>query len=165
MQTKIITGECPECDNGETTYLHGVKPKMCKRHDNIRKQERKRRWAGIKKDGIKIDKESLQVNTDDAWYKYQWKTRRHFCEECGKFLGDKLSHMFVSHIISKGSHPALRTHVDNCNILCADHHQQYEFGDRKSMKVYEKNKPIIIKMLQSEIAKATCFKLDKPLTT
>ena len=56
----------------------------------------------------------------------------------------------MSHILTKGAHPSLRHDKRNINLVCMEHHQIWEFGDRKSMKIYEKNKPIIIKLLKRE---------------
>lgn len=42
-----------------------------------------------------------------------------------------------SHIISKGAHPAIAHDLDNLEVLCLDHHRQWEDSHaRKSMRIY-----------------------------
>lgn len=92
--------------------------------------------------------------------KYQWDLRKNikgevYCEETGKFLGDdfneQLGHgMCISHILPGSSHPELYFHPLNCNVLTHDAHRQWEEGDRKSMKIYNKNQKLIEQMLKSK---------------
>ena len=78
--------------------------------------------------------------TDSTFYAKMWAERLHVCEECDRFLGDKMSRIFISHILSKGAWNYYRHDPRNINILCPFHHQQWEFkGDRNSMKIYKKN--------------------------
>lgn len=92
------------------------------------------------------DKGKATVKADDAFYQEIWSERPHRCEECGIFLGDTLKKHFFSHIITKGSHPNLRHIKDNINVLCLTHHQQWETGDRKSMKICSKNEVVISRL-------------------
>jgi hypothetical protein len=97
-----------------------------------------------------------QLKLDEETYKkvYNSSEKRMgfaFCEECGKILSNsfrdssgKIVNRFqYSHILSKGAFPEYRHNTLNFNILCQDHHQQWETGDRKSMKIYEKNQKVI----------------------
>lgn len=64
------------------------------------------------------------------------------CEECGVLIVEP-SGMNVSHILSKGAWPEYYHHALNHNILCVKHHYQWEFGDKKSMKIYPANQILI----------------------
>lgn len=86
---------------------------------------------------------------DEVFYQTAWKIKPNYCEECGLYLS-KFSRAFISHILTKGAHDPLRNHLDNFNKLCLEHHNQWEFGDRKSMKIYEGNQLIIEKLLKYE---------------
>lgn len=54
-----------------------------------------------------------------------WDEREHKCGVCGERL-----HFFVisyfAHILSKGSHPALRLDKENIEILCFPHHWKFD---------------------------------------
>jgi len=87
---------------------------------------------------------------DKKWYDEQIELAQEtpFCEECGVRLHN-ISRINISHILSKGSNPALRNHPNNYNILCITHHEQWEFGDKKAMKIYNKNQLTIQKLKQT----------------
>lgn len=70
--------------------------------------------------------------TDDTFYKKVWKEKNTICEECGRKLW-VFNRIFISHVLSKGAYPSYRHDMRNVNILCTEHHQQWEFGNRKSM--------------------------------
>ena len=92
-----------------------------------------------------------KIDLDTAFYKELWSERFHHCEECGKDLGSKWERYMFSHILSKGSQPKLRHNKDNVNILCLECHQRWEFGNKKSMKIYPANE-IIIELLKRSIS-------------
>lgn len=96
-------------------------------------------------------KTKQKIDADTRFYKEIWNERPHKCEECGVYLGEQWKRFMFSHILSKGAHPKLRHDKQNINVLCLEHHQQWEFGNRKTMKIYDKNKDAIIKLLQREI--------------
>ena len=130
-------GKCRICYNRESTKKwreksNRVKPKQ---RQPIKKQSAKR-GSVLKK--------------DREFYEVLWRTKPHFCEECGKFLGHEPTPHFFSHILTKGAHPALRWNLDNINILCLEHHNQWEFGKRESMSISIKNAPIIERLLKDE---------------
>lgn len=49
------------------------------------------------------------------------------------------SSVYVSHILTRGAHPDMAHDPRNINILCFNHHNQWENGDRRAMRIYEKN--------------------------
>ena len=75
---------------------------------------------------------------NERFYRYCWAHKIPMCEECGKPLR-YYSATYVSHILTRGSHPEMAHDIRNVNILCFEHHQQWETGDRQSMRIYEKN--------------------------
>ena len=60
--------------------------------------------------------------------------RTHYCVKCSKWLGHNLKPMFFSHIKSKGAYPELRMDKSNIELLCAECHYIYEFGDRSKLE-------------------------------
>ena len=79
-------------------------------------------------------------------FKQLWKERPHKCVECGKNLGPIMRPIYMSHYISKGSAPILRLDPENIDILCPDHHHQWEFGSKKSMKIWNEEKYMKLKL-------------------
>lgn len=94
------------------------------------------------------DKAKSQIARDTAFYKEIWEERPHSCENCGINLGDTWKRYMFSHLITKGAHPELRYDKRNLSMSCLKCHQQYETGDRKSMRVYEKYKNVILQLLR-----------------
>lgn len=92
----------------------------------------------------------IRMKKDREFYKEIWNERPHVCEECSSLLGDFFTSVYCSHILAKGAFPTLRYNKENINILCLNCHQRWEFGDRKSMKIYPKNEIIINKLKYNE---------------
>lgn len=90
-----------------------------------------------------------KIDLDTKFYEEIWSECPHYCEECDKYLGDKWERYMFSHILSKGSQPRLRHNKDNINLLCLEHHQMWEFGDKKSMRIYPGNERMIELLKQS----------------
>ena len=84
-----------------------------------------------------------KIDLDTKFYEEIWSEKPHYCEECDKDLGKNWERYMFSHILSKGSQPKLRHNKDNINILCLECHQKWEFGDKKSMKIYPANERLI----------------------
>lgn len=86
--------------------------------------------------------------SDQEFYELAWNTLPHRCEECGMYL-QNFSRGFVSHILTKGAYPSYRHDIRNVNILCQGPgtnqcHEKWEFGSRKSMKIWGKNEETMI---------------------
>lgn len=106
-------------------------------------------WNGKERifSGLKKFTPSKTSKEDQTYFKSQWERLPHFCLECGIELPG-YSASFISHILSKGAHPALRHDPDNSQILCFSHHQQWDFGNRKIMKIWAGNKKIVQRLLK-----------------
>lgn len=98
----------------------------------------------LKRTPLKKGNKNAKRNSD--FYRKCWDSRQvKQCENCGlPLLG--YSATFISHILSKGAFPGLADHPLNWNLLCFQCHQTYEFGDRKSMKIYPENERIITRL-------------------
>jgi hypothetical protein len=125
--------------------------KECGQEDYIWSKGRCKRCAAktYKKLGPSKDVKA-KIDLDTKFYEEIWSERPHYCEECDKYLGEKWERYMFSHILSKGSQPRLRHNKDNVNLLCLEHHQTWEFGDKKSMNIYPENEKII-QMLREKI--------------
>ncbi len=84
-------------------------------------------------------KRSLVARQDQLLYDSIWTARMHYCEECNTSLGDEPHSSYFSHILSKGAHPAMRHDNRNINLLCPEHHRQWETGSRGDMNIFDKN--------------------------
>lgn len=92
-----------------------------------------------------IQKEKFGGNNargNGVFYRYCLENKPLVCEECGRPI-DYPSAVNVSHILTRGAHPAIAHDPRNVNILCFEHHQRWENGDRKSMHIYPKNEKTI----------------------
>ena len=94
---------------------------------------------------LRIELQRKMFPTIEKYYRWNWDHKPHYCEECLRPLPD-YSATFCSHILSRGAHPEMATDPRNINILCFNHHQQYEFGDRQSMRIFAKNQQTIEKL-------------------
>jgi len=145
-------GICSGCSEPATiVYKRG---NLCMKCNGRRKSEEQFEKA---KDRPVITKKAKQVMAADLEFYWSiWTSKRHYCEECDTKLPEFKKEdvgkykIFFSHIISKGSEPRLRYHKDNINLLCGQCHIKWHSKDRSTMKIYEKDQPIIEK-LKSEL--------------
>lgn len=79
---------------------------------------------------------------NERFFRWIWDHKPHYCEECMKPLRT-YSAVYCSHILSRGAHPEMAHDPRNINILCFDHHNQWENGDRKRMRIYPGNQRVI----------------------
>jgi len=146
----MFTGEFNKCSHcGKSRWIVHGKLRLCQECNEGRKKDEKRIRPRIEKSGLSFTVRDKPTAGDENFYQMVWNIRSHCCQECGKFLGDQMSRIYVSHILTKGAHPALRHDIRNVNILCPEHHHQWEFGVRRKMHIFEKNEAII-ELLKSE---------------
>lgn len=75
---------------------------------------------------------------NERFYRFCWKHKPHICEECMKPLKE-YSATYISHIRTRGAFPEMAFDCRNVNILCFNHHNQWENGERKIMRIYGVN--------------------------
>lgn len=75
---------------------------------------------------------------NERFYRYCWDLYPHICEECMRPL-TQYSATYISHIRTRGAFPEAAHDVRNVNILCFKHHNQWETGNRKAMRIYPGN--------------------------
>ena len=145
---------CSECNylrmHGETRYSAVLRKAQVKLINPIKKKRKPVRTNPNK------SKRQLTLEKDKETYKKVFEAKPNFCEECGTPLNDifeidgQILNIFqYSHILGKGSFPEFRHNSKNFNKLCGVHHDQWEFGERKIMNIYEKNQ-ITIEQLFKE---------------
>lgn len=86
-----------------------------------------------------------EVNTPDGnerFYRWVWEHKQHVCEETMRPLHE-YSAVYISHILTRGAHPELAHDPRNCNILCGQMHNKWEYGKRSEMRIFERNKRVI----------------------
>lgn len=92
----------------------------------------------------KFGKNSIEGNA--KFYKWCLEHKPNICEECGKPIR-YASAVNVSHILTRGAHPDKAHDPRNTNILCFEHHSQFEDRTtRITMNIYEKTEKIIEKL-------------------
>ena len=85
---------------------------------------------------------------NEKFYRWCWAHNPHICEETRKPLKE-YSAVYISHILTRGAHPELAHDPRNVNILCLEAHNQWENGNRESMRIYRSNQ-IRIEQLRKE---------------
>jgi hypothetical protein len=151
-QTKPIVnkhfGLCLECNN---IRLHGSKHGKQHKFTNTKRtplRSRKNKSNSLFSNLEPKKKASTtRLELDEQFYLRCFEKSNHRCEECGKRLptefrdseGNVNARWRYSHIVAKSIAPELRRNEDNINHLCQEHHTQWDHGDRKVMKIYEKN--------------------------
>ena len=94
---------------------------------------------------VELQKERFGKDIQKAnqrFFKWIWQQNEHICEECGRPL-QFYSATFCSHILSRGAHPEKALDGRNINILCFQHHHEWENGNRERMRIFEKNQKTI----------------------
>lgn len=132
--------------------------KLCKKHNQERLNDKKPKEVSKKfpinlttKKVIKkqVKRTIIKINLDEEFYQQCFDSCiDHCCEECGKLLpdifrddkGKVINKSRYSHIVAKSIAPQLRHDIKNINHLCFNCHFKWEFGDKKSMRIYESNK-------------------------
>lgn len=107
---------------------------------------------------IEVQKElfgEFSPKNHDKFYRWCWKHlqpgEKRFCEETGSRL-QYYSSIHISHILSKGSNPAMMYDPRNVNIVTANVHHIWENGyeeDKKNLCIWEKNQKRI-ELLKTE---------------
>lgn len=127
---------CKEC--GKLTYINNSK-RICpdcifkKNHKGMSQAEV---YQQRSRERLKLKGKKIRVTGELDMFKEIWEERPHYCIECGIFLGNELNVSYFSHRKSKGSSPELRLNKDNIDLLCKEHHHQWDFGDRTKMNIY-----------------------------
>ena len=64
----------------------------------------------------------------NEFFESMWKKRKHYCEECGMFLGHSpLSYMF-DHLLEKSKYPDLEFEENNIMLTCFSDHDMKTRG-------------------------------------
>lgn len=114
--------------------------------------KKKRHYIKSSKETQEKRKETLRK--DRETYFKVFINKENFCEECGCCLpsifedenGNIVAIYRFSHILSKGSAPEFRHNSDNFNIFCLKCHNQWDFGEKEKMNIFEENQKIIEKL-------------------
>ena len=75
---------------------------------------------------------------NDRFYRWCWKMKPHYCEECMKPLYT-YSAVHISHILTRGAFPEMAHDPRNVNMLCLEHHNKWENGYREGMRIFAGN--------------------------
>lgn len=76
---------------------------------------------------------------NEKFFRWVWEHKPHYCEECMKPLPN-YSAVYCSHILTRGANPEMAHDPRNINILCFEHHNQWEQATtRQTMRIYPGN--------------------------
>lgn len=85
---------------------------------------------------------------NERFFRWIWAHKPHYCEECLRYLPE-YSAVYCSHILSRGSHPEFAYYPENIQILCFQHHNQFEHKTtRTKMRTYRSTQLIIADLLE-----------------
>ena len=79
---------------------------------------------------------------NERFFRWVWDNKPHRCEECLKPLRN-YSAVYCSHILTRGAFPEAAHDARNINILCFEHHIEWENGNRERMRIYPANMRLI----------------------
>lgn len=88
------------------------------------------------------------MRANERFYRWVWAHKPHYCEESMRPL-TLYSASYISHILTRGAFPEMAHDPRNVNILSFEMHNKWENGNRKAMRIYEKNQRTI-EMLKEE---------------
>lgn len=96
-------------------------------------------WNEVRKKSA--DKQSMKAkpisDKDELFYKHIWKTKEHFCTECGKELTE-FKRWYVHHLLPKARFPYFRHDENNVIIVCYQHHNECESATSyPKLKIYD----------------------------
>jgi hypothetical protein len=119
---------------------------------------KQRKWV-VKSTTKTKEKRQETLCKDRETYFKVFKNKPHNCEECDMPLpevfedenGDIVMIAQYSHILGKQAWPEFRHNPENFNRLCMGCHDKWDHGDKRSMKIYEKNGIIIEKLKNNKI--------------
>ena len=75
---------------------------------------------------------------NERFFRWIWEHKPHQCEECLKPLHN-YSAVYCSHILTRGAYPQAAHDASNINILCFEHHSQWQNRDKSKMRIYPGN--------------------------
>lgn len=90
-----------------------------------------------KKSQEKINEERVLKEKDWNFYLHIWRKRRHYCENCNKWLGSEPLTIFFDHSLEKSKFPDLRYEEENIMLLCLSCHGNKTNG-KLTKKIEEK---------------------------
>ncbi len=92
----------------------------------------------------------MSPENDIKYYKYMFHVKPNICEETDQPL--VYDSKCVSHILTRGAHPALRYDLRNNNLVIPKIHNIWDHdkeSEKKKLKIYYKNQ-LIIELLKKE---------------
>lgn len=94
---------------------------------------------------LRRELQDAKFKTKDKFYRAAYNLSNKICEETGLAI-PFYSAVNISHVLSRGAHPAMWNDLRNYNLLTLIKHNQWETGNRKSMKIYPANELLMQKL-------------------
>jgi len=90
----------------------------------------------------------------NQWHKLRlkiWDSRPHQCENCGAWLPEPPQPENFSHYLPKGLYKKLELTEQNIDLLCRKCHDQWEYRDKTTMRIYDLERIAYLKRLDKEL--------------
>ncbi|MFW6273067.1 MAG: hypothetical protein ACOC2U_04750 [bacterium] len=142
-------GVCSNCENER--LIVNKTHNLCEECNHIRLHG-ETKFETIKNKLNNKKQKSGQIYKDEETYEKVFYSKPCFCENCRKPLPNKfrdengkiIARYQYSHILGKGAWPQYRNEVWNIMKNCLYCHQEWDFGEKRKMSVYEKCKELIL---------------------
>lgn len=123
LKVKYEKGICKGC--GETRIIVSKNKGLCS------SCMKKRSYCSP---GDRHIKQKVKSTGERELFLKIWEEREHYCQHCGKYLGEEPKSFYFSHIKGKGAYPELRLDPNNIELLCYECHHNWDFGDGKRQR-------------------------------
>lgn len=136
--SEVKIGICSGC--GRETRIQNRYLNLCancvykRTHKGMSRYEVLRKMANDRKE--RVNRRFRNTGERDVFLRI-WNQRPHYCENCGRYLGDEPRAIFFSHRVAKSVSERDRLNPENIDLLCGDCHFA---RDHQGQSVYEKRR-------------------------
>lgn len=130
---------CRGCNKEQLLW----KDKLCK--SCSLKQNKPKSIKKVSEKGIlKKEQKKEYLKEQIALFEKHWNSKPHYCESCGKWLGNENNLCFHDHLLEKSNRRDLALNIDNLYLCCFDCHNAKTngFPTKNHKKAIEKAKQL-----------------------
>lgn len=111
---------CSGC--GKEAYIFSKgKCKLCQPKKPLKSKKKAINKISVKGKQKKEEKKEYLVKQFELFEKH-WNLKPHYCESCGKWLGNENNLCFHDHLVEKSKRRDLALEIDNLFLVCMDCH-------------------------------------------
>ena len=95
---------------------------------------------------IKKEAKKVYLEAQFKLFEQHWNSKPHYCESCGKWLGNENLSIFHDHLIEKSKRIDIALEINNLYLCCADCHslktngfptEKHKIAIEKAKELYE----------------------------